>query len=165
MDGHEGLWIGVGTAIGAIATAIIAILKAVWDSRRVRRKDALDEVWDYAAKVVAHSERQDAVIIQGQAAVEALAQRESECREDNAEKAQCIHFLYDHMRRQHKALVSHGIDPGEMPEMPPMRDRQAHGGQDPQFLARQAAQSAELLQETGRVIREPGGNTNAKKAP
>jgi hypothetical protein len=161
----EGLWIGVGGLIGATATAIIAVLKTVFDSRRVRRKDALDEVWDYAAKVVAHSERQDAVIIQGQAAVEALAQRESECREENAERAQCIHFLYDHMKRQHKVLQSHGIETGEMPEMPPMRDRQAHAGQDPQFLARQAAQSAELLQETGRVIRQPGGNSNAQKAP
>lgn len=159
----EGLWIGVGTAIGAIATAIIAVMKAVFDSRRVKRKDALDEVWDYAAKVVAHSERQDAVIIQGQAAVEALAQRESECREENAEKAQCIHFLYDYMKRQHKILQGHGIETGDMPEMPAMRDRSERPEQDPQFLARQASQSAELLQQASRYIRSPGDN--AKKAP
>jgi hypothetical protein len=133
-----------------------------------KRKDTIIEWQSYAAALIAHSERQDATIEQHQRAIDALSRDNSNCREEAAEQRQCIHFIYDHLKRLHRLLtnakVSGGVDPGELPELPAMHPHTTHGP-DSQFLANQASQSAELLRESGKVISAPISGVNLGQTP
>jgi hypothetical protein len=170
MDGEAGIWIGVATAVG---TAAGFIIKAVSDAMKTKaetrakvasgeradaaaaRKDTVAEWQSYAAALVAHNDRQESTISQYQVAIDALMRDKVSYREEVAEQRQCIYFLYDHVKRLHKMLKTGvPVDPGELPELPPMHQRELPG-QDSRFLANQAIQSAELLKQSGKVILPP----------
>lgn len=147
-------WMGMGSLMTAASGAIGVGLKTVYDKLRERRKDAVEEVWRYAAELKSQNERQQAVIEQHGRAVEALAREGADCRESEAELRQALHFVYDYLKRAFRALKEFGHDQGELPELPPMRPRSAGGGD---FLARQAQQSAEATKEAASTIHRPVG--------
>jgi hypothetical protein len=146
----------VAGILGWLGKWVLDVSRQRGEARRVARKDAVDEVWKYVAELKAQNERQQAVIEQHGRAVEAFSRENAEYREEAAELRQCVHFLYDHIKRAFATLKHDcGQDPGELPELPAARPRPAPGGVE--FLGKQAAQSAQLLREAATSIQPPGG--------
>jgi hypothetical protein len=156
----DGEWVAVlaasTTALGYLGKWILDAYKQRGETRRTERKDAIDEVWKYAADLKGQTERQQAIIEQHGRAVEALSRENADCREESAEQQSSIHFLYDYLKRLHRTLKDDcHQDPGELPELPARRPRPT--GPDAHFLASQATQSAALSREAAQTIQPPGG--------
>jgi chromosome segregation ATPase len=150
MDGDgPGAWEGgiIGAVITAAFAGLLAILKLIlpWYSKgqqqRKRREAGIYQ--DIIRRMEEQAERDQDVIRQQQRAIEVLQEANTECREETAELRAAVHFLYDTARRHSAALRHLGQDPGELPELPRLRDRMSERAD---FLARQAAQSAGLTE-------------------
>lgn len=177
MGGDNGTALGIiiGSAITALGGAIALVWKS-WSDAKAKtaeieiakakadaeikakvKRDAIDEWREFVEKLIAHSERKDAAIKEMKEALEVTLEREIECREDHAEQKNINFFLCDHLKRFHSALEASGADPGPFPEMPPPRKREPKIGPSPEFVVKQAIQSAELVGEVSKVIRPPQG--------
>jgi uncharacterized coiled-coil protein SlyX len=155
-EGDVGGWLAVGTVVGALLTAAAgAAVKLLSERRRIAkdaRLDAIAEWRELAARLEAQHERCEAVISQQQQALDALRAIYTGCREDCVETRSNLRHLYECVRRMHARLKAAGQDPGELPEMPPERERSSA---EAEFLARQAAQSAGLLKAADKAIVPP----------
>lgn len=152
--GATGWLVAVVGAIGTAAGVIGGFLLKLFQEQRVAKKqdriDALEEWRDLVAKLEQQVERSEAVVRQQQQAIEAIHTAHVECREESAELRSTVHFLYDMLSRHNDLLKQLGHDPGPMPQLPPPRLKT-----DPDFLVRQATQSASLVQAAGQVVKPP----------
>lgn len=162
-----GWLVAAGTMAGAIAIAIVTLLKGRSDAaikssnakaRRLAqfRKDAAAQWQVIATQYEEQLDRASAVIKQHQEVIQSLMDDHASCREEAAELRSAVYFLYDHLKRVHAIamLDSQQHDPGPLPELPPMRQRGDPGRSE--FLIRQAAHAASLLGKAGAAIKAPG---------
>lgn len=153
MPSEPAGWLGLGALLGgAIGGAVAAAIKwmnARATIQRAARIDALNEWKEIATARQGQIDRQGAVIAEQQRAIEALWRSEAECRESLAEHRQALHFLYDLLGRMRQSLCELGHDPGPLPDLPPLRERQPP---ETEFAVRQAAQTATLAQEAARAL-------------
>lgn len=137
-----------------VIASVVAYLFGKWsEQKRADRKDTLDEVWKYVAELKGAVERRDAVLEQHGRAVELFSRQNADCREEAAELRQAVHFLHGSLERAYAQLRKLGHDPGDLPELPPPRQRQP--GPDPEFVARQAQHSAGLLKQASGAFAAP----------
>lgn len=161
--------IALGTLIGGLMTGAATALIIFFRGRsEIRINERRAEVIEYQStikewKEIANqlreqNERRDLVIKQLQGAVAVLQAENSNCREDYAEVKTVAKFLYDHMSRLHAIVVGQGgSDPGPLPEMPKLHDRQERTAANTEFMVRQAEQSANLVKEADGAIHKPHG--------
>lgn len=152
----------IGTFVTVLSGAILLLLKFRADSNRQdnkeakdgerqNRKDALDEWKEIVARLEKHLELAFTAIKQDHAVMQALYDDSVHCQKDYAELKQGFLTLYGaHQTMHRRAVESKAFDPGPMPALPEFREREP--SQDIGFLMKQAAQSAELLRASGRVV-------------
>lgn len=159
-------WLVSGGAVAIIAGAGLWITKIIktWNTgRRTARKDTIQELYDLNDKLLLQLDRSDAVMRQSQEALEAVWKSDSDCRVSLGEARTCIRFLYDTIKRLHGTLRGLGHDPGDLPELPPMTEPiQDHHAE---YLARQAAQSSQVVQQAGQVLKSQNQNNKNQSPP
>jgi hypothetical protein len=177
----DGLSAALGAAVSAVGGAVVAVLRYVlpWKAKegdrrfketdkkeerdqKVRREsyqEALQAYRDSLRKTEQQCERQASVIEQYQAAFRAYQEADSDKREEIAELRGIVYFLHDHLKRCYLELRECGRDMGELPELPPPRERTR--AKEADFLVRQANQSASLTKEAGEVLKQENGGPKA----
>ena len=152
MEGGDGAGhVLLGIALTTGVAAVVKLWGAWRQGRRESRADAIGEWRELLKQREEHAERLEAVIRQDQQAIEALQRENADCREEAAEMRSSQYFLYELLKRHHALLVSLGHDLGDLPALPSLRPR----GHEADFLARQAAASAQLSQEAGQKLSPP----------
>jgi hypothetical protein len=165
-DASTGWLVALSTLAAAVIGALAAAVVKLWSARRQirqeERRDAISEYREIIDRLEAQAERQAAVIRQQGQAVETMQRAWGDCREECAENTAAARFLYGLLKNLHQLVRSLGRDPGELPELPKSRRYEAP---DPEFLARQARHSAELVEEAGQVLPKPPESNPPVKGP
>lgn len=136
----------LGNFLNGLAKSRLEANKAKADEDSATHKTTIDEWQQIAKRLEEQNERSAAVIRQHQEVVQALSDDHADCREENAELRTAVRSIYGALKYLHdRAQKSGAFDPGQLPEMPELREREPSRAA---FLVRQAAQSAELLKRS-----------------
>jgi small-conductance mechanosensitive channel len=163
---------GSAALVGALASAVVLVIgsltayflqrrqadlksQAEREEREAKvKRDAYDEALSQyqglIARLEAQVERHDAAAAEARRVVEDLQRFNADCREEAAEQRQALRYLYEQVRRLHAAMIAGKLDPGPLPDPPTLRER--HTKAEGEFLARQVAQSAVLVEAARQEI-------------
>lgn len=137
-------WVALGMMAGSLVSAASGAILSLWKEKRlvakVNRADAITEWQELSARLESQHERCESVVRQQQIALDAMF---VECVELRAG----LRSLYGYARSLHDMLAAAGHHPADVPELPVRAS--------PEFLNRQAAQSATLLEEARQVLYPP----------
>lgn len=156
--GVDGGMVALLTVVSGIAgwlgKWVLELYRARAEVRAKVRKDAIDEWRELLADRDAQLERHEGAQRESQEAIRHLQADREECRDEVSELRTFGALLLEWGRRSRSALAELGKDPGPLPDAPPGRRASRP---DPDFLARQAQQSAALVHEADQAARPPGG--------